>query len=126
MVRPAVLVGQRYLRRGCFPASASLGADKGVEHHSDFGVTLTGPKEASVEGRATYRMEISNSGPDATEVSFASTAARTRPPADFDEGDSIRTVSQTASQGDCVTDAHGVVCKPGRSRSVRRSTSRSS
>ena len=114
MVRLAVAVAGVILAAGAYPASASRAPDpKGVEHHSDFGVTLSGPKEASVEGRATYEMEITNSGPDATEVKLRFNRGKNATAADFDDGDSIRTVSQDASQGNCVTDAHGVICKPG-------------
>ena len=60
MVRSAVAVAGLILAAGMFPASAAPDS-KGVEHHSDFGVTLSGPKESSVEGRATYKMEITNS-----------------------------------------------------------------
>ena len=95
------------------PSSISLADDKGVEHHSDFAVTLSGPKDASVEGRATYEMQITNSGPDATEPKLRFNRGKNATAADFDEGKSVRTISQTASQGDCTTDSAGVICKPG-------------
>lgn len=114
MARLAVATAVVILAAGVYPAAASIAPDpKGVEHHSDFGVTLSGPEEASVEGRATYKMEITNAGPDATEVKLRFNRGKNATAADFDDGDSVRTVSQTASQGDCVTDSHGVVCKPG-------------
>lgn len=95
------------------PSSISLADGKGVEHHSDFGVTLSGPKEASVEGRATYEMQITNAGPDATEPKLRFNRGKNATAADFDDGESVRTVSQRASQGDCTTDSAGVICKPG-------------
>jgi hypothetical protein len=112
MVRSAVAVAGLILAAGVYPASAAPDS-KGVEHHSDFGITLSGPKESSVEGRATYEMEVTNAGPDATEAKVRFNRGKNATAADFDDGESIRTVSQDASQGDCVTDSHGVVCKLG-------------
>ena len=113
MVRLAVLVAGAVLAAGVVSASASPAVDKGVEKSSDFGVTLTGADDASIGGRATYEMEISNAGPDASEVKLRFNRGTGATARDFDEGESVRTVSQKASKGDCVTDSHGVVCRPG-------------
>jgi hypothetical protein len=113
-LRSAIAVVGVVLVTGAIPSPVSLADDgKGVEHHSDFGVTLSGPKEASVEGRATYEMRITNAGPDETEPKLRFNRGKNATAADFDEGESIRTVSQTASQGKCTTDSAGVICKPG-------------
>ena len=97
-----------------FPALASPAPDRrGVEKQSDFGVTLTGADDASIGGRATYEMQISNAGPDASEVKLRFNRGKGATARDFDDGESVRTVSQRASKGDCVTDSHGVICKPG-------------
>jgi hypothetical protein len=113
-MRSAILAAAgAVLAAGVFPAAASLGAGKGVEHHSDFGVTLSGPKETSLGGRATYEMEATNNGPDATEAKLRFNQGTGATVDDFDEGRSIRTASQSASQGDCVTDSKGVLCKFG-------------
>ena len=71
-------------------------------------------------------MQITNSGPDATEAKLRFNRGKNATAADFDEGQSVRTVSQTASQGDCTTDSDGVICQSGDDRRrARRSTSRS-
>ena len=101
------------LAAGAIPSSVSLADGKGVEQHSDFGVTLSGPKESSVEGRATYRMQVTNAGPQATEANVRFNRGKHASAADFDEGESVRTVSQTSTQGECTTDSHGVVCRLG-------------
>jgi hypothetical protein len=99
---------------GVLPVSASLaGEPKGVDTHSDFGVTLAGPGETSVGGRAAYEMVITNAGPDRSEPKLRFTHGRGATAQDFDRGDPIRTYSQTASKGECNTDTHGVVCRPG-------------
>ena len=112
-MRSAIALVGVVLAAGVIPASVSLADGKGVEHHSDFAVTLSGPQEASVEGRATYEMQITNTGPDATEPKLRFNRGKNATAADFDEGKSVRTISQTASQGACTTDADGVICKPG-------------
>jgi Domain of unknown function DUF11 len=111
-MRAAFALVGAVLAAGLIPSSISLADDKGVEHQSDFGVTLTGPDEASVGGRATYEMVISNAGPDVTPVKLRFNKGKNASAADFDEGESIRTVSQTASKGKCGVDAHGVICRP--------------
>jgi hypothetical protein len=58
-------------------------------------------------------MQISNAGPDSSEVKLRFNRGRGATAADFDDGKSVRTVSQTASQGKCATDSHGVICRPG-------------
>src|SRR5687767_11089307 len=99
---------------GVFPASASLARDlKGADPHSDFGVTLKGPAETSVGGRATYEMQISNGGPDKSEVKLRFTHGHGLTARDFDNSEPVRTRSQTASKGSCNVDAHGVICRPG-------------
>jgi hypothetical protein len=112
-MRSAVALVGAVLAAWAIPSSVSVAGEKGVEHHSDFGVTLSGPKEASVEGQATYAMQITNAGPDATEPKLRFNRGKNATAADFDEGKSVRTISQTASQGDCTTDSAGVICKPG-------------
>jgi hypothetical protein len=112
MMRSALVLA--VLATAVLPAAASHAAgSKGVEHHSDFGVTMSGPKEASVEGRATYDMKVTNTGPDATEVKLRFSRGKNASAADFDDGDSVRVVSQTASQGECDSDAQGVICRLG-------------
>jgi hypothetical protein len=86
---------------------------KGIERHSDFAVALSGAGEASVGGRATYEMQITNTGPDASEGKLRFNRGKDASVADFDEGEAVRTISATASQGKCATDSHGVVCRPG-------------
>jgi Domain of unknown function DUF11 len=113
MVRSAVVVAGAVLVAGVLAASASVAAEKGVETHSDFGVTMTGPDDTSVGGRATYEMEITNAGPDSSEVKLRFNRGKGASAADFDDGESVRTVSQTASKGKCDTDADGVICRPG-------------
>lgn len=99
---------------GVFPASASLAREvKGADPHSDFAVTLEGPKESSVGGRATYEMEITNGGPDKSEVKLRFTHGHGLTARDFDNSEPVRTYSQTASKGSCNVDPHGVVCRPG-------------
>jgi hypothetical protein len=88
-------------------------AERGTEAQSDFAVTLKAPKETSVGGRATFAMEITNEGPDASEAKLRFNKGRGATAADFDAGETLRTVSQTASKGDCNTDPAGVICRPG-------------
>ncbi len=103
-----------FVAAGVFPATVSLaGVPKGVDTHSDFGVTLAGPDEASVGGRATYRMQISNAGPDRSEAKLRFTHGHGATASGFDDGEPVRTYSQTASKGTCNTDLHGVICRPG-------------
>ena len=113
-MRSAIALVGTVLAAWGFPASAALAGDsKGVEQHSDFAVTLSGADEASVGGRATYEMQITNTGPDATEAKVRFNRGSDASVADFDDGEAVRTISATASQGKCATDSHGVVCRPG-------------
>jgi hypothetical protein len=113
MLSAIALVGA-VLATGPFPSTASPAGDlKGAEHHSDFAVSLAGPDDAAVGGRATYSMQITNNGPDATEPKLRFNRGENATAADFDDGESVRTISQTASQGECTTDSHGVICRPG-------------
>src|SRR4051794_38548136 len=85
---------------GVIPASVSLaGARRAADPHSDFGVTLAGPVETSVGGRATYEMQISNAGPDRSEAKLRFTHGQGATASDFDNGQAVRTYSQTASKG---------------------------
>ena len=112
-MRSVIALVGAVLAAGAIPSSVSLADGKGVEQQSDFGVTLSGPTEASVEGRATYRMQVTNAGPQAPEANVRFNRGKNASAADFDEGESVRTISQTASQGECTTDSHGVVCRLG-------------
>jgi hypothetical protein len=91
-------------------AMASPRADP-VPPQVDFGVTLDGPSETSVGGRATYEMEVTNAGPDKEDVKLRFT--RGHGASSFDEGAPVRTISQTANRGDCATDPLGVICRLG-------------
>jgi hypothetical protein len=113
-MRSAIAFAGLVLAAAVLPASAApTGAQRGVDTHSDFGVTLVGPDSTSVGGRATYEMQISNAGPDPSKVKLRFNRGRGASAADFDGGKSVRTVSQTASKGECKPDSRGVICRPG-------------
>jgi hypothetical protein len=78
---------------------------------ADFAVTVDGPRETSVGGRATYEIEITNNGPDREPAKMRFTKGRGA--TSVDEGTSIRTISRDATQGECGVDTLGVICRPG-------------
>lgn len=88
------------------PATASQRAAQ-----ADFAVTIDGPAETSVGGRATYEIEVTNAGPDREPAKMRFT--RGHDAVSVDDGGALRTASQTASQGSCGHDSLGAICRPG-------------
>jgi hypothetical protein len=78
---------------------------------ADFSVTLDAPRETSVGGKGTFEVVITNAGPNKEAAKMRFT--RGRGATNVDEGESLRTVSQRASQGSCGLDPLGVICRTG-------------
>ncbi len=78
---------------------------------SDFGVTLDGPSSSSVGGKATYEMVVTNAGPrnEAAKVRLT----RGRGATNVEQGEPLRTQSQSTTQGTCFSDPKGVICRLG-------------
>ncbi len=88
-------------------------AGAGAPTTVDFGVTLTGPAnaKAKVGSETTYTMVVSNAGPDAENAKLRLTGGSGA--TDTSSGDSIKSLSQTPSQGTCKNDGFGVPCRLG-------------
>jgi hypothetical protein len=89
-----------------FAAPAPAGVDR-----ADFVLTLEGPQSALVGGDSTYRIAVTNSGPD--KVSAKLRLASGRGAGDTDDGAPLKTLSQTTTAGSCKNDGTGVICRPG-------------
>jgi hypothetical protein len=92
---------------GVLPASASP-ARAG---QADFAITLSGPSETSVGGRAIYEITVTNAGPDKEPAKLRLT--RGRGATTVEEGEHLSTAGQTTSKGTCAPDPLGVICRPG-------------
>jgi len=88
------------------PAAASAQGDP-----ADFSVTLDGPKSSSVGGKATYELVVENAGPGTEAAKVRLT--RGRGANDVEDGEPLRTQSQSSTQGDCFADPKGVICRLG-------------
>jgi hypothetical protein len=88
------------------PGAASAAGDP-----ADFSLTLDGPQSSSVGGKATYEVVISNAGPGTEAAKMRLT--RGKGANTVDEGEPLRTQSQTTTQGTCFTDKKGVICRVG-------------
>jgi hypothetical protein len=102
--RSAVAAVGAVLALAVLPAAAEAA-------HADFAVTLSGPSEASVGGRAAYEIELTNAGPDKEPAKLRFT--RGHGAADVDHGEAVRIFSQTITQGTCGQDTLGIICRPG-------------
>jgi hypothetical protein len=87
------------------------GAAPAFAASADFAVTVEGPADARIGGRATYVVTLANVGPEraAPKVRFT----RGRGAKTTEEGAELKTFSQSPSQGTCENDAHGVICRLG-------------
>jgi hypothetical protein len=88
------------------PGVASAAGDP-----ADFGLTLDGPQSASVGGKATYSVVITNDGPGTEAAKMRLTGGHGA--TNVDQGDPLRTQSQTTTQGTCFADKKGVICRVG-------------
>ncbi len=88
------------------PGAASAAGDP-----ADFGLTLDGPQSASVGGKATYSVVITNDGPGTEAAKMRLTGGHGA--TNVDQGDPLRTQSQTTTQGTCFADKKGVICRLG-------------
>ncbi|MDX6584299.1 MAG: hypothetical protein QOI10_3483 [Solirubrobacterales bacterium] len=95
---------------GVLPVTATAGPAP-TPAQTDFGVTLDGPSETSVGGHATYTMEVTNAGPDKEEAKLRFTKGHGA--TSFEDGQPVRTISQSTTKGDCETDPLGVICRFG-------------
>jgi hypothetical protein len=91
------------------PGAASAAGDP-----ADFGITLDGPQSASVGGKATYSVVITNAGPGTEAAKMRLT--RGHGATNVEDGDPLRTQSQTTTQGTCFADTKGVICRVGEIR----------
>jgi hypothetical protein len=88
------------------PGAASAAGDP-----ADFSLTLDGPASSSVGGKAVYDVVISNAGPGTEAAKMRLT--RGQGANTVDEGEALRTQSQTTTQGTCFADTKGVICRVG-------------
>ena len=88
------------------PGAASAAGDP-----ADFGVTLDGPQSSSVGGKATYSVVITNAGPGTEAAKMRLT--RGHGATNVEDGEPLRTQSQTTTQGTCFSDPKGVICRVG-------------
>jgi hypothetical protein len=79
----------------------------------DFGVTLTGPAKtkSKVGAPTTYTVSVTNAGPgtESPHVRLAGGFGAT----DASNGEPVKTLSETPSQGTCKNDGFGVTCRLG-------------
>jgi hypothetical protein len=87
------------------------GAALGAGDPADFGITLDGPSASSVGGRAVYEIAIGNAGPGTEAAKLRLT--RGHGATNVEDGEPLRTFSQSTSQGSCFTDKLGVICRVG-------------
>lgn len=105
-VRSGIILATGFVLMALAPGTALAAGDP-----ADFGVTLDGPSASSVGGRAVYAIEVSNAGPgnEAAKVRLTRGHGATT----VEEGEPLRTFSQSTSQGTCFTDKLGVICRLG-------------
>ena len=106
----------RRRRAACAIAIAALVALAGqvtpaAASSADFALAVDGPAETRVGARASYEITVTNSGPEVAEPKLRFT--RGHGATDTDQGSSLHTVSEEASQGECTNDTKGVICRLG-------------
>ena len=89
------------------PRSGLGGGRSGGLRHSP----STGPRSSSVGGKATYTVVITNAGPGTEAAKMRLT--RGRGATNVEQGEPLRTTSQSATQGTCFSDKKGVICRVG-------------
>jgi hypothetical protein len=88
------------------PAAAPAAGDP-----ADFSLTLDGPSSSSVGGKATYDVVLTNAGPGTEAAKMRLT--RGHGATNVEDGEPLRTQSQTTTQGTCFADTKGVICRVG-------------
>jgi hypothetical protein len=92
-------------------ASFTVVAAPASANTADFGIAVEPPGNVKVGGHITYELSLTNSGPQGAVpiLRFTRGLGATR----ADQGESLHTLSETASQGTCNNDGKGVICRPG-------------
>jgi hypothetical protein len=78
---------------------------------ADFGVTVDAPTKARVGAHVSYKLTITNGGPQAASPVVRFT--RGHGAGSTEAGSSLHTLSENSSQGECNNDGKGVICRLG-------------